>query len=87
MSASTRKQCRVHGTVAPGFESVRRLIEHDMRTLEERNTQLCVYYQGERVVDLWASSTDDPDFSPDSIVNIFSSGKSLEAIVTEHEPW
>jgi len=80
MSDSTARQCQVQGTVAPGFESVRRLIEHDMRTLAERNTQLCVYYRGERVVDLWASATDDPLFSPDSIINVFSSGKSLEAI-------
>jgi CubicO group peptidase (beta-lactamase class C family) len=48
--------------------------------MAEKNTQLCVYYRGERVVDLWASATDDAGFSPDSIVNIFSSGKSLESI-------
>ncbi len=51
-----------------------------MRTMAEENAQLCVYYKGERVVDLWASATGDAEFSPDSIVNIFSSGKSLEAI-------
>lgn len=70
----------VHGTVHPGFESVRQLVEHDMQTLAEENTQLCVYYKGERVVDLWASATNDAAFSPDSIINVFSSGKSLEAI-------
>jgi CubicO group peptidase (beta-lactamase class C family) len=48
--------------------------------MAERNTQLCVYYKGERVVDLWASVTNDARFSPDSLVNVFSSGKSLEAI-------
>ncbi len=74
------EQSRVQGTVAPGFESVRRLYEHEMRTMAEKNTQLCVYHKGERVVDLWASATDDAKFSPDSIINVFSSGKSLEAI-------
>ena len=66
--------------MAPGFESVRRLYEHNMRTLAEENTQLCVYYAGEKVVDLWASVAQEADFSPDSLVNVFSSGKSLEAI-------
>jgi CubicO group peptidase (beta-lactamase class C family) len=70
----------IKGTVAPGFESVKQLYEHNMRTLAEENTQLCIYHKGEKVVDLWASAIGDPDFSPDSLVNIFSSGKSFEAI-------
>ncbi len=71
-------QC--NGTVAPGFESVRQLYEQQMHTMAEENTQLCVYHRGEKVVDLWASSTGDGSFSADSLVNVFSSGKSLEAI-------
>jgi CubicO group peptidase (beta-lactamase class C family) len=59
---------------------VKEVYEREMQTMAEKNTQLCVYYKGERVVDLWASVTNDARFSPDSIVNIFSSGKSLEAI-------
>lgn len=68
------------GTVAPDYESVRRLYEHNMRRLAERNTQLCIYVGEECVVDLWASAVDDSSFSGDSLVNVFSSGKSLEAI-------
>ena len=75
---------RVQGTVAPGFEPVRTAYEREMRTMAEESTQLCVYYKGERVVDLWGSATDDDGFSPDSIVNVFSSGKSLEAIAIAH---
>lgn len=71
---------RVQGAVAPGFESVRDLYEQEMRTMAEEHTQLCVYYRGERVVDLWAAPADDTGFSPDSLVNVFSSGKSLESI-------
>ncbi len=71
---------RVEGFVAPGFESVKSLYEHNMRSLAERNTQLCVYVGGACVVDLWASAVDDASFSGDSLVNVFSSGKSLEAI-------
>ena len=70
----------IEGTVAPGFEPVRALYERNMQTLAERNTQLCVYVEGEQVVDLWASAIDDEAFSADSLVNVFSSGKSLEAI-------
>ena len=80
MSPSDEKQFQVQGTIAPGFESVKEVYEHEMQTMAEEHTQLCVYHKGEKVVDLWASTTNDTPFSPDSIVNIFSSGKSLESI-------
>lgn len=74
------EQLQISGTVAPGFESVQQLFERNMKTLAEENAQLCVYVGDERVVDLWASTTGDPDFTADSLVNVFSSGKSLESI-------
>ena len=80
MAHHEKHPIRIQGTVASGFESVKRLYEKQMQTMAEENTQLCVYYRGERVVDLWASATGDEQFSPDSIVNVFSSGKSLETI-------
>jgi len=80
MSSSATTQCKIEGTVSPGFESVKRLYAHNMASLVEKNTQLCIYHNGELVVDLWASAIDDPTFSADSLVNVFSSGKSLEAI-------
>ena len=70
----------INGTVAPGFESIRSLYEQNMRNFLERNTQLCVYFEGETVVDLWGSTIGDESFSADSLVNAFSSGKSLESI-------
>jgi CubicO group peptidase (beta-lactamase class C family) len=72
--------CAIHGTVAPGFESVRQLYEANMNAMAEEHTQLCVYHLGEKVVDLWASTIPDSPFSADTLVNIFSSGKSFEAI-------
>lgn len=80
MSRTDQQHLRIEGTVAPGFEPVRQLYEHKMRTLAEKCTQLCVYHKGEKVVDLWASVNDEPGFSADSLVNVFSSGKSLESI-------
>ena len=70
----------IRGDVASGFEPVRDLFEHNMRTRLEDNAQLCVYVGEEKVVDLWASTSNDPSFNADSLVNIFSSGKSLESI-------
>ncbi|NKB99485.1 MAG: serine hydrolase [Pseudomonadales bacterium] len=70
----------IEGTVASGFERVRDLYNHNMHTLLERNTQLCVYHRGEKVVDLWGSAIGDTSFTPDTLVNVFSSGKSLESI-------
>ena len=80
MSHSTAQRIQINGLAAPGFESVKQLYEHQMNTMAEQNTQLCVYYRGEKVVDLWASATDDSKFSGDSLISVFSSGKSLEAI-------
>ena len=80
MSDRKNKQIQINGAVAPGFESVEQLFEHQMHTMAEQNAQLCVYHRGEKVVDLSASAEDDPNFSKDSLVNVFSSGKSLEAI-------
>ncbi|MDG2333986.1 MAG: serine hydrolase [Myxococcota bacterium] len=80
MAPQKKHPIRIQGTVTPGFESVQRLYEKQMQTMAEANTQLCIYHRGEKVVDLWASATGDESFSPDSIVNVFSSGKSLETI-------
>lgn len=73
-------EMNVQGYVAPGFEPVKTLYEHNMTTLAERNTQLCIYVGEDLVVDLWATAINDNNFDADSLVNVFSSGKSLEAI-------
>ncbi len=71
---------RSAGEVKPGFESVQKLFERNMSMLAEEKAQLCVYVGDEMVVDLWAAPVDDSEFGPDSLINVFSSGKSLEAI-------
>ena len=70
----------IKGTVAQGFESVQVLYERNMNNLAEEYSQLCVYHKGEKVVDLWAQGEDTNEFSADSLINVFSSGKSLESI-------
>ena len=71
---------RISGEVQGGFEPVRELFQRSLSDSRDKNTQLCVYVGEERVVDLWASAAKD-DFSPDSLINVFSSGKSLESIL------
>ena len=73
----------VKGSVSPGFEAVRDAFEAMMRTGCDTRAQLCVYAGEERVVDLWATAADvdDEAFGPDSLVNVFSSTKSITAIV------
>jgi CubicO group peptidase (beta-lactamase class C family) len=80
MGKQVDEQGPVQGAVAPGFESLKQVFERETQTMAEKNTQLCVYYKGERVVDLWRSAANEARFSPDSLVNVFSSGKSLETI-------
>ena len=79
MARGTRS-FRVDGTTAPWMAPVRRHFEQAFRSGSELQAQLCVYANGECVVDLWGAQGDAEDFGPDSLVNIFSSGKSLEAI-------
>lgn len=75
-----RKKIIINGSVAPGFESVKELFRSEMNTKAEEKAQLCIYYQGKKVVDLWASKSNSPDFTSSSLVNVFSSGKSLETL-------
>ena len=71
---------RINGKVQSGFEPVRELFTRSLTSKRDRNAQLCVYVGENRVVDLWATSGAEP-FSPDSLVNVFSSGKSIECIL------
>ena len=73
----------VKGSVSPGFEPVRDAFEAMIRSGCDTRAQLCVYAGVERVVDLWATAAEvvDESFGPDSLVNVFSSTKSITAIV------
>ncbi len=80
MKQDSTEHPHIHGTVTESFEPVKHLFEQQMQTMAEQQAQLCVYFRGERVVDLWADMTGGAGYSADSIANVFSSGKSLEAI-------
>ena len=81
MGIFERQPLQVHGEVAAGYEKVRQQFTDHMQRYAETCAQLCVYKGGDKVVDLWAAPVDNKSFSGDSLINVFSSGKSLEAIV------
>ena len=70
----------VEGTTAKGFEPIRSLFEQNMHRYLEDKAQLCIYVKDQCVVDLWARPSDEPAFDGDALINVFSSGKSLESI-------
>jgi len=71
----------VEGTVAPGYESVKEMFQDQLSLGSEENSQLCVYVQGEKVVDLWCKVDPASKFDADSLTNVYSSTKSLTAIM------
>ena len=78
--ASSTQADLTHGFVAPGFENVQKMFEHNLRSGQELQAQLCVYVGGKLVVDLWGSISPGDGFTGDSLINAFSSTKSLTAI-------
>ena len=79
MGAHQSRHVTIHGSVEPGFESVKKLFENNFTRGSEVSAQLCVYVGDRRVVDIWGSVT-DPAYSGDTLTTVFSSTKSLTAI-------
>ena len=82
----------IGGSVAPGFEPVREGFEQNFRDGLERDAQLCIYWQGKIVVDLYGSSTDcgwdglpysklPVRYDGDTLQTVFSSTKCAAATV------
>lgn len=80
MGQSFSQSYVVQGSVAPGYESVRELFSDNIRSGKERNAQLCVYVEGECVVDLWGSAEGDTGYDGDSLQCVFSSSKAVTAV-------
>ena len=75
-------EIEVKGEVKSGFESVRQ--EYESLWLDiEVGSSLCVYHQGEIVVDLWGGYTDREmtlAWQADTLVNVYSTTKGLAAL-------
>lgn len=81
MSIFEQHPIQVQGTVEPGYESVGDAFREHMSRFAETCAQLCVYKGPDRVVDMWAAPRNNTSFTSGSLVNVFSSGKSLESVV------
>eukprot|EP00947_MAST-08B_sp_MAST-8B-sp1_P004719 g4719.t1 len=71
----------IHGHVSPGFESVKAVFAENFEKRCERGGALCVYFKGEKVIDLWAGERYlGVPWEEDTIVNIYSTTKGLAAL-------
>jgi len=75
----------IEGTCDPSFAKVRAVFEQNFHTRNEVGAAVCVYQNGEKVVDLWGGYRDlartDP-WRPDTIVIMNSIAKSMSALCT-----
>jgi len=69
--------------VAPGFEGVREQFERNFTEHREVGASVCVYRDGECVVDLWGGVADlaaNTPWQADSMINTFSVTKGIVAL-------
>ena len=48
-----KKSAAISGLVRPGFEAVREAFIENLTRRRELGAACCIYYQGQKVVDLW----------------------------------
>jgi CubicO group peptidase (beta-lactamase class C family) len=77
---TTTKQMDIQGYVNQGFEAVREAFVANFSLRNELGAACCIYYQGEKVVDLWGGirnqATGEP-WEEDSMVFVASTTKGL----------
>lgn len=73
---------RVTGHCSEGYEAVKAHFEKLLRKGCEDNAQLCVYVGKECVLDLAGTAIGDDKYNADTLQHVFSSGKSVAAILT-----
>jgi CubicO group peptidase (beta-lactamase class C family) len=75
-----KKSGMMSGRVQPGFEAVPEAFVENFSRRHELGAACCVYYQGEKVVDLWGGVRDKATGEPwqeDTMVCVFSTAKSM----------
>lgn len=80
MGASHSGSMVVGGEVKPGYETVEQMFRKNVATGRERDAQLCVYVEGEKVIDLWGSACGDNSYTGDSLQCVFSCTKSVAGV-------
>ncbi len=80
---SKRKSLAIAGYVKPGFEAVREAFVENFTRRNELGAACCIYYQGEKVVDLWGGirnkATGEP-WEEDTMVIVWSATKGLSGL-------
>ena len=73
----------IHGFYEPRFERVRDVLADSFASGDELGASVCVLWEGQTVVDLWAGHADEAKTRPwakDSLVNVFSTTKGMTAL-------
>jgi CubicO group peptidase (beta-lactamase class C family) len=73
----------VSGYVKPGFEAVREAFVENFERRNELGAACCIYYKGEKVVDLWGGIRNEITREPweeDTMVLVWSTTKGLSAL-------
>ena len=74
----------IHGKVAPGFEEVKKEFIRNFAKRGEIGASCCIYYKGEKVVDLWGGyknkKTKEP-WEENTVVKVFSTTKGMALLV------
>lgn len=75
---------QLQGTFEPEFAPVVQVFQDMLGESGQRGAALCVYHQGYPVIDVWGGTADRAGREPwreDTLVNIFSSGKPVLAVI------
>lgn len=73
----------IHGTVAPGFESVETAFRENFEHRKELGAACAVYHHGKKVVDLWGGIRDHRVGLPweeDTLILVFSTTKGMASM-------
>lgn len=80
---SRKKSFAISGYVQPGFEAVREAFAENFARRNELGAACCIYYQGEKAVDLWGEirnkATGEP-WEEDTMVGVFSTAKGMAGL-------
>lgn len=82
-ATNAKTRTTVEGYTKPQFEAVRRAFQENFDERNELGGACCVYFQGEKVVDLWGGIRDPESGSPwkrDTMALVFSLTKGISAM-------
>jgi CubicO group peptidase (beta-lactamase class C family) len=80
---SEKKSLAISSFVKPGFEAVRAAFVENFTRRKELGAACCIYYHGEKVVDLWAGIRNETTGEPweeDTMVGVFSTAKGMSGL-------